>query len=444
MKTINFVPPDSISLNPVYSNAIRIIKVIRDAGHTAYIAGGFVRDLILERLDRNDFDIDIATEASPEKIKSLFKNTIEVGIQFGVIIVIKNGHQYQIATFRKDDEYLDGRRPKKVIFTEPEIDAKRRDFTINGLFFDPVCAKIMDYVGGLSDTKKGVIRAIGDPFQRISEDRLRMLRAVRFSAVLGFRIEDATLRAIISENDRIRSVSGERISEELKKALLYNPRPSRFINLLDESGLLSRIIPEILPLKDIATVAGTNTVLGNILIMLDNNAFKDDLAIIFAILLHKTGAEAGTGDPLQRSCSAARKVLSRLRFKNNIIKDAVDIIQSQSILAEAKDFSSSEIKRFYLKPNILKHLEFLRTSLIAEKKDPTPYLNALNAYILLQKTSAPEPLINGRDLIMLGIEKGPVYSEIIDHIFNLQLEDKIGNKAEAIDYIRKKYHFLFN
>lgn len=419
MKLYDYSPPENIKKHIYYINAIKIIEKLNQRGFTAYIAGGFVRDLLIERKDLV-FDIDIATDALPKEIQSLFKKTLEVGIQFGVIIVIYGKHHYEIATFRKDKNYLDGRRPMGITFSEPENDAKRRDFTINGLFFDPVNNRIIDYIEGYSDIQNKIIRAIGDPNERISEDKLRMLRAIRFSSILNFVIDYDTFKAISSRKEDITIVSRERVYDELKKALINNPKPSRFLILLEDSGLLEYIIPELLSIKDKSSI----------LSMIDLNPIKNDMALIFAIILYELSAF---------DKKKIRNILMRLKFKRIYIKDIMDLIENKDFFFSIGDLNKSCVKRFFMKDNILKHLILLRLQIITSSKDIAIYYKVLNAFISFIKHPFPKPIINGKDLLSLNIKKGPLYSNIIRELYDLQLEKKINTKKQALEFINKKY-----
>jgi poly(A) polymerase len=222
-----------------------VVERLQNAGFEAFYAGGCVRDVLLGLVPK---DYDIATSARPEQVQALFSRTYAVGAHFGVIIVLKDGHEFQVATFRSDGVYLDGRRPVEVTYSSPRQDAERRDFTINGMFYDPVRDEVIDYVEGQKDLRMGVIRAIGDPASRFREDRLRLLRAVRFSATFGFGIEPATWEALRVNAPEIHAVSAERIREELVR-IFTSPTRVRGFDLLDSSGLMARILPEIEALK---------------------------------------------------------------------------------------------------------------------------------------------------------------------------------------------------
>ena len=225
-----------------------VVERLRAQGHVAYFAGGCVRDLVRGEIPK---DFDIATDARPEQVQKIFSRTYAVGAHFGVIVVLENGFQFEVATFRSDGVYLDGRRPTEVHFSSAEEDAKRRDFTINGMFFDPEKNEVIDFVGGRADLEAKLIRAIGDPAQRFAEDRLRVLRAVRFATVLGFTIDPATWKALQQAAPQINEISAERIREELVRIFL-SPNRVRGWDLLDESGLLRAILPEVEAMKGCA------------------------------------------------------------------------------------------------------------------------------------------------------------------------------------------------
>src|SRR6266478_3257080 len=227
--------------------AINIVKRLREAGHVAYFNGGCVRDMVR---GVEPHDIDIATSATPEQVQALFTKTVPVGAAFGVVLVLEGEHQFEVATFRSDDAYVDGRRPSAVHFGSPEEDARRRDFTINGLFYDPIADQIIDFVGGRADIERKLVRTIGDPHQRFTEDKLRLLRCVRFAANLGYEIEPATFDAVKEMAAEIQVVSAERIRDELVK-ILTRPNAGRGLELLDASGLLPEILPEIAAMKGV-------------------------------------------------------------------------------------------------------------------------------------------------------------------------------------------------
>src|SRR5213595_1476179 len=232
---------------PMEKAAREVAARLRENGHIAYFAGGCVRDIVRGRIPK---DFDIATDARPEVAQQLFSRTYAVGAHFGVILVVENRFQFEVATFRSDDVYIDGRHPSAVHFSSPEEDAQRRDFTINGMFYDPVADNVIDFVGGRADIDAKLVRAIGDPAQRFSEDRLRMLRAVRFATVLDYEIDTQTWDALVANASSINQISAERIREELVRIFLSSNRV-RGWDLLDSSGLMGAILPELDAMKGV-------------------------------------------------------------------------------------------------------------------------------------------------------------------------------------------------
>src|SRR5438552_9089324 len=233
--------------SPMEKTAREIAACLRERGHAAYLAGGCVRDIVRGETPK---DIDIATDAGPEQVQEIFPRTYAVGAHFGVIVVVENGFQFEVATFRSDDVYVDGRRPVSVRFSSPEEDAKRRDFTINGMFLDPVADEVIDFVGGRADVEARLVRAIGEPAQRFTEDRLRMLRAVRFATVLDYEIDNQTWDALVANAASINEISAERIRDELVRIFL-SPNRVRGWDLLDSSGLMRAILPELEAMKGV-------------------------------------------------------------------------------------------------------------------------------------------------------------------------------------------------
>ncbi|HJX25338.1 MAG TPA: CCA tRNA nucleotidyltransferase, partial [Chthoniobacterales bacterium] len=265
--------------------ARELVTRLRDCGHVAYFAGGSVRDLVRGETPK---DIDIATDARPEAVQKMFSRTYAVGAHFGVIVVLENEFQFEVATFRSDDVYIDGRRPTAVHFSSPEEDAKRRDFTINGMFFDPIAGEVIDFVGGRADLEAKLVRAIGDPAQRFAEDRLRMLRAIRFSIVLDYQIDHQTWDALIANAGSIKEISAERIREELVRIFL-SPNRVRGWDLLDESGLFRAILPEIEAMKGCEQPEQFHPegdVFRHTRLMLQLLPEKVSVPLVFSVLLH--------------------------------------------------------------------------------------------------------------------------------------------------------------
>src|SRR5438128_4178978 len=273
------------SPSPMEQTAREVAARLRERGHIAYFAGGCVRDIIRGETPK---DFDIVTDARPEAVQKIFPRTYAVGAHFGVIIVLENGFQFEVATFRSDDAYIDGRHPSAVRFSSPEEDAKRRDFTINGMFYDPVAEKVIDFVGGRADIDARLVLAIGDPAQRFAEDRLRMLRAVRFATVLDYQIDNKTWDALVANAPSINQISAERIRDELVRIFL-SPNRVRGWEMLDQSGLMRTILPELEAMKGCLQPEQFHPegdVFEHTRLMLQLLPAKVSVPLVFAVLLH--------------------------------------------------------------------------------------------------------------------------------------------------------------
>ena len=427
--------------------ASQIVKKLTQAGFLAYFAGGCVRDLMMNQPAK---DYDIATTASPDQVISLFDKTVTVGKQFGVIIVIMGERQFEIATFRREGSYLDGRHPKKVSFTSPEEDAKRRDFTINGLFFDPVKQEVIDYVRGKEDIRAKLIRTIGNPEERFEEDRLRMLRAIRFAANLGFKIESKTWDTIKHLKNKIHSVSQERIRDELVK-MFTRPNAGLGLELLSQSGLLAEVLPEVEAMKGVEQPPEYHPE-GDVFIhtkMLMDQLNQPSVVLAFGALLHDVGKPTTYSDEGGKihfynhphvGVQIAEKLLTRLRFSNREITDILSCVENHMKFANVKEMRVGKLKQFVARENF-------DTELMLHKIDCLASHGKLELYQFLQekvneyKTEEikPKPILNGDDLIHLGIKAGPIMKEILEEAYSLQLEHKIKTKPEAIDWLRKNY-----
>ncbi|MDZ4685900.1 MAG: CCA tRNA nucleotidyltransferase [Planctomycetaceae bacterium] len=395
--------------------ATDIVRRLREAGFVAYFAGGCVRDLLLGRAAK---DYDVATSARPEQVRELFgqRKTLAVGESFGVIVVLgpRAAGQVEVATFRTDLEYTDGRRPDRVEFCSPEEDAQRRDFTINGMFYDPVDSRVLDFVGGEHDLAAGVIRAIGDPHARMTEDKLRMLRAVRFTATLEFQLDAATADAIRKMADQLHVVSAERIAQELRK-MLVDPHRRRAIELCDDVRLLTVIFPE---LRDRTAWERTLAMLS----LLPAPAFE----LAFAVLLHMLPA------------ATVHAICRRLKLSNDESNRITWLVGQQNALREAATMSLARVKRLLSHPDRDDLLQLARAALLAAEADLHPMLFCEE---FLARTPAaelnPPPLITGDDLIHLGLRPGPRFKELLDTIRDAQLNREIATNDEALALARR-------
>ncbi|MBI4372697.1 MAG: CCA tRNA nucleotidyltransferase [Candidatus Omnitrophica bacterium] len=427
--------------------ALQIVKSLTEAGYTAYFAGGCVRDLVMKVKPK---DYDIATTASPDEIEKLFSKSIPVGKQFGVIIVVMNGRHFEVATFRREGPYRDGRHPDEVSFTTPEQDALRRDFTVNGLFYDPMKRRTIDYVGGKNDIRRKVIRTIGNPLARFEEDHLRLLRAIRFAANLGFQIEENTWNAIRELRKTIHSVSQERIRDELVK-MFTRSNAGRGLELLSESGLLAEILPEIETMKGVQQPPEFHPE-GDVFIhtkMLMDQLEHPSIALAFGALLHDVGKPATFSDEGGRihfynhpgiGADISKKLLTRLKFSNREIADIISCVENHMKFANVKEMRIGKLKQFISRDNFPVELEMHRIDCLASH-------GKLELYRFLERKITefkreelkPKRLINGDDLIGLGIEPGPIMREILEEVYSLQLEDKIKTCDQALEWVKNHY-----
>lgn len=431
----------------IFSTACNVLQKLREAGHEAFFAGGCVRDKLLG-LEPHDYDI--ATSALPQTVETLFPRTIPVGAQFGVIIVLENHYEIQVATFRQEEGYQDGRRPTKVRFTTAREDAQRRDFTINGLFYDPIKEEIFDHVGGRADLDCKVIRAIGDPMERFAEDKLRLLRAIRFATALDFQIEEKTWKALCHFTPEILSVSPERIRDELQKILLA-PQRLRGFDLLDQSGLLKAILPEIENLKGCEQPPEFHPegdVFVHTRLMLEMLPKKASIKLLLSVLFHDIGKPATRRvdesgrmrfyGHEQVGAVMTQKILQRLRFSNEVIDAVVLAVRLHMSFKDVPHMRLSTLRRMMARPTFEEELELHRVDCASSH-------GMLDNYEFLKKKKEelaslpliPPPLITGEDLIELGVKPGPRLGKILQAIKDAQLENLVATKAEALIWLKK-------
>jgi len=429
-----------------YRNAVGIVRELKGAGHEAYLVGGCVRDLVRGRAPK---DYDVATGARPEQVARIFRRTIPVGAQFGVMIVMIGKTPYEVATFRTDQEYKDGRHPEGVVFSSPKEDALRRDFTVNGLFYDPLKKKVIDYVGGREDLKRRLIRAIGDPAKRFAEDKLRMLRAIRFAATLGFELDPATFQAVQSGAGRITEVSPERIRDELVK-LFTGPDPGRGLELLDESMLLKVILPEVEKMKGVQQPPEFHPE-GDVFIhtrMVLDGLPNSSPVVAIGALLHDVGkpptfrvAERIRFDGHdQVGARMAEGICRRLRF-SNAENDAIsDLVREHMKFKDVRQMRLSTLKRFMAGPIFPEHLKLHRADCMASHKDLANWNFLRRKLKQMPKTEIrPKPLINGHDLLQLGYPEGPQVGLILKAVEEKQLEKELSSKAEALAWVAEAF-----
>jgi len=426
--------------------ALEIIAELRRRNHQAYLAGGCVRDRLLGREPQ---DYDVATDASPAQNLAYFPGAIAVGASFGVILVRKDGADVEVATFRSDHHYRDGRRPEKVTFTgSPEQDVQRRDFTINGLLFDPAGNKVLDYVGGQADLDARLIRAIGDPPERFHEDKLRMLRAVRFAARLGFEIEAATMRAIQQHAPEIGSISAERIRDELNR-ILTEGGARRGFELLDESGLLEPILPEVAALKGVEQSPEHHPegdVWIHTLLMLEK-LDHPSVPLALGTLLHDVGKPSTFqiadrirfNGHVEVGVRLAEAICKRLRYSTSDTEQVMDLVANHMRFMDVHRMRESTLKRFLRKPRFDEHMELHRLDCLSSHGSLTNYefVRAKLAEVPPEVLRPPR-LLTGDDLIAAGYQPGPAFARILSEVEDAQLEGRLTTKEEALAYVSEK------
>ena len=428
--------------------ARQVIGALRSAGHQAYLVGGCVRDLLLGAKPK---DFDVATDARPDRIMDLFPRSGRVGAHFGVVLVRDYFEQVEVATFRSDHEYLDGRHPEHVRFeTDPRQDVLRRDFTINGLMMDPEDGRVLDFVDGRGDLKRGIVRAIGDPGERFREDHLRLLRAIRFAARLHFEIEAATFAAIKRDHALILKVSAERIRDELVR-ILAEGGARRGFEMLDESGMLADLLPEIAAMKGVEQPPEYHPegdVWTHTLLLLEQLPEMVSPTLAIGALLHDVGkpptfrvAERIRFDGhVEEGVRIANCVLNRLRFSHAEIGQVEALIDNHMKFKDVHRMKDSTLKRFLRMPGFDEHLELHRLDVMSSNRRLENYHFAKQKLAEFgEEQLKPEPLLTGDDLIALGYVPGPIFGRILHALEDAQLEGKISNQTEALELVRKEF-----
>ncbi len=435
--------------------ALEIAHRLQRAGFPAFWVGGCVRDGLL---GREPGDYDIATSALAEQVEQLFKRTVPVGRKFGVMVVIEAGRQLQVATFRAEADYQDGRHPERVAFGDAEADARRRDFTVNGLFYDPVRKELHDWVGGEADLRSRIIRTIGSPAERFAEDHLRLLRAVRFAAQLDFSIEAGTFAALKANAAKIKTISAERVREELVK-LFRPPHASRGLDLLRQSGLLEQVLPEIaatITCEQSPDFHPEGTVFNHLQRMLEHLPPDADPSLPWAVLLHDVAKPVtASADPKTGSihfygheklgAEMAEKILDRLRFPRKQTEEVVKTVRWHMQFSDAMKMRKSTLRRLLLRPTFPLELELHRLDCLGShgRLDVYDFLEA-QAKELEQQPQIRPPLLKGDDLIALGMKPGPALGALLAEIREKQLQDELTTRTEARQWARKRLAELPN
>ena len=431
--------------------AVDVVRRLQEAGYQALWAGGCVRD---ELLGGRPTDYDVATSARPEEVRRLFRRTIEVGLAFGVVNVLgprtpSGPHQVEVATFRADVSYSDGRHPDEVRFASAREDALRRDFTINGMFYDPIRGETVDFVSGKEDLQARVLRAIGDPPLRFAEDKLRLLRAVRFATRFNLTIEPATQAAIKRMARDITVVSAERIAKELRQ-ILMSPQRARGVTLMYELGLLAALLPELLPMKRLPQGppgAPTGDLWDHVLRVLDLLGPDPSFPLALAALLHDVGKPRTVGRTPDRytfyghehvGSRLADDICARLKLSNAERERVAWLVDKHQILCDARQMRTSKLKALLIHPGIWELLALHRADALASGRS-TEHVDYCENLLRIwkQEDLNPPPLITGHDLAELGLEPGPIYKRVLGSVREAQLEGSVKAKAEALELVKR-------
>ena len=472
--------------------AIQIIRTLRERGHQAYLVGGCVRDLLL---GREPADYDVATDATPDQVMKIFPETYAVGAQFGVVLVPVAGeaaatarektedagegaratraeaadraqtnhskaHAVEVATFRSDLGYSDGRHPDEVRFSkDPREDLARRDFTINGMMLDitpdgelpdPISGGLLDFVGGRKDLESHVIRAIGDPELRFAEDKLRMLRGVRFAARFDYTIEPTTLAAIRKLAPEISQVSRERVRDELTKMLTEGQARRAFL-LLDETGLLREVLPEISAMKGVEQPPEFHPegdVFVHTLLLLGNLPHPSPATLAWGALLHDVGKpptfrvedRIRFNGHVEVGVKMAEEICGRMRFSNDDTDQILALVDNHMRFGHAQRMKESTLKKFIRLPRFEEHMELHRLDCRGSHGDLTTYNFMLEKIANMPpEVVRPAPLITGRDLIEAGYEPGPLFKEILSEVEDAQLEGRLQSREQAMEFVRERF-----
>ena len=423
--------------------ALSVLRRLRRSGFKAYFAGGCVRDHLM---GREPSDYDVATSARPRELLRLFPKALSVGAKFGVIVVVEGKAHVEVATFRGESAYKDGRHPSRVFWSDERRDALRRDFTINGMFWDPVRDEILDCVGGKKDLALGVIRCIGSPQRRFREDKLRMVRAIRFACRFGYRLERETESAIERLAPSIRVVSAERLRDELSR-ILTSPGHRRAFEEMSRLGLLKVILPEIESLRGAPqgrTLHPEGDVFHHAMLAIEFLR-NPSPALGWAALFHDVGkpeafrkSADGFAHHERIGEESARNVCQRLKFSNDQAERIAYLVRNHMYLLQATSMRSATLKRLFSRPEYEELAELHRADALASGGSLTNYVFCQRSYQkFIEEGKAPRPLINGHDLIAMGLKPGPVFREILEAVREKQFDGEIKTKPSALQLARK-------
>ncbi len=427
--------------------AVTIVKSLRDRGHESYLAGGCVRDMLLNKSPQ---DFDISTSAKPDEIRAIFDHTVPVGAQFGVMLVVLEGQPFEVATFRHDGPYLDGRRPSQVRYGSLKEDILRRDFTINGMVYDPIEDRVIDLVEGRKDLERRIIRAIGDARQRFAEDRLRMIRALRFAASLDFTIEEKTFAAIRELAHAITEISWERIGDEITR-ILTESGPRKGFELLDATGLLKILLPEIEAMKGVEQSPDYHPegdVFTHTLLTLSHLDSPSE-TLAYGCLLHdvckpvcirRDGERLTFYGHTEKGAEMAVAILQRLKRSRTTWERVAYLVRNHLRHTQAPHMRLSTLKRFLGEDGIDELLQLTRIDALSANGD-LQYYHFCEKKLgeLKQEEIHPEPLLRGRDLIEMGFAPGPIFQHILKQVEEAQLGGELSDREQAREWVNRNY-----
>ncbi len=432
--------------------AREVVVELRKAGHKAFCVGGCARDTLLG-IEPKEYDI--TTSATPEEVSEIFPHTVPIGVSFGVILVITGKYQFEVATFRKDQSYTDGRHPDKVIYSsEEQEDVRRRDFTINGMLYDPIEEEVIDYVDGIRDIKSKIVQTIGDPYERFNEDKLRMMRAIRFSSRYNFELNLDTFQAIEKLAVDITQVSSERIRDEITK-IITQSNPGHGLNMLSVSGLLKYILPDVEIMNGVEQPPEFHPegdVFIHTCLVLDKlhknqgGVVSPELAI--GALLHDVGKPPtfSVSDRIRFNghdklgADMSKKICRELKFSNKQIEVIYALIRDHLKFKDVFNMKKSTLKRFIGMPHFEEHMALHLADCQASHGLTAAYDFVMQKYNDFEEEEIkPAPLISGRELIEMGYKPGPLFSDILNFVEEAQLEGEITNTQEAIEAVLENY-----
>jgi len=437
----------NLKTDRLYEIAVTVVRELQQAGFIAYWAGGCVRDRLLG-IEPKDYDI--ATNATPDEVVHMFPRSTVVGKNFGVVVAPFHGFNFEIATFREDMEYVDGRRPTSVVFVTPEEDAKRRDFTINAMFFDPIAETLHDFVGGQADLAKKTVRCVGDADRRFAEDHLRMLRAVRFASRFGFEIDPNTISAIKNHAESIALISKERIQVELTRTFLEAQKPGQALLMLESLGLLNIILPDVANMRkqeQPPQFHPEGDVLTHTIMMLDDMAYRDTV-LTYATLFHDVGKPVTAthdGTRIRFNCHAERgaemayEIMKDLHFSTKVIDDVTLCVRNHMRFIDVQKMRKATLRRLIGGSTFETEMELHRLDCSASH-------GMLDNYDFLQTTQeqmANEPVlpphwISGRDVMELGVKEGPEIGKWIKITYDAQLNGEQPDREALLGWLKKK------